>query len=457
MTCKLCEHNIFTFFFRIVRELTPKIAGKSFKWTVEALAALHEGSKAHTITILEKANLATIHAGCVTLMLKDIDLAMKLSNATENYKTTSSVMELESEKDKNENEERRQKELEVLKKKRNPEKEDNPQSAGSGSGIVTLFRPIISDEDGNNLDTVSEEEEVVIRRGQKCQQVESSESEEESFQQTPRKNVRCSKKLTEEQFDFFEANGFTDELITIVADEGWDKVDIENFILMYNFQNGKHVALLIFDRDKTIYGKTGKEDGSMDKRQKSGKNSNKNKENKISKDEGTKNDGKAGKSGTGGKACSSKAQTSKKDGKDSKGKTSKKCETSKESKGGKLGTHGKTSSSEEEMSRKKDGKETKCTASKKGDKSKESKAGESCSGGKKSSSQLGKSRKEAKESEAGKSGKSTSNKDISRKQKVKGKKSRKDDIEEPIVHFGTNEVSDLYREGRGDTSDNFRE
>ena len=62
-----------------------------------------------------------------------------------------------------ENEERQQKELEDLKKKRNPEKEDNGQL--SGSGIVTLFRPIISDED-ESLDTVSEEE-VVIRRGRK--------------------------------------------------------------------------------------------------------------------------------------------------------------------------------------------------------------------------------------------------------------------------------------------------
>ena len=104
--------------------------------------------------------------------------------------------------------------------------------------------------------------------------MESSESEEEMLH-TPRKNVRCSKKLTKEQFDFFEANGFTDELITIVADEGWDKVEIENFVLMYNFQNGKHVALPIFDRDKTIYGKRGKEDGSMGKRQKSGKKSKK--------------------------------------------------------------------------------------------------------------------------------------------------------------------------------------
>ena len=125
--------------------MTPKIAGKSFKWTVEALAALHKGSEARVITILEEANLATIHAGHVTLMWKDIELAMKLSDTTDNYKTTKSVMEVEPEKDKKENEERQQKELEDLKKKRNPEKEDNGQL--SGSGIVTLFRPIISDED----------------------------------------------------------------------------------------------------------------------------------------------------------------------------------------------------------------------------------------------------------------------------------------------------------------------
>ena len=99
--------------------------------------------------------------------------------------------------------------------------------------------------------------------------------------------MRCNKKLTKEQFDFFETNGFTDELITIVADKGWDRVDIENFVLMYNFQNCKCVALPVFDRDKTIYGKRGKEDGSTDKKQNSGKNSN--------KDDGTKNDGKAGK------------------------------------------------------------------------------------------------------------------------------------------------------------------
>ena len=95
--------------------MTPKIAGKSLKWTVEALAALHKGSEARVITILKKANLAAIHAGRVTLMPKDIDLAMKLSNVTENYKTTS-VREVEREKDKNKNEVRRWKQIKVLKK-----------------------------------------------------------------------------------------------------------------------------------------------------------------------------------------------------------------------------------------------------------------------------------------------------------------------------------------------------
>ena len=58
-----------------------------FKWTIPALSALHKGSEARLIMILEKANLAAIHAGHVTLMVKDIQLAMKLSDATEHYKT----------------------------------------------------------------------------------------------------------------------------------------------------------------------------------------------------------------------------------------------------------------------------------------------------------------------------------------------------------------------------------
>ena len=34
-----------------------------YKWTVGALSELHEGSEARMITILEKVNLAAIHAG----------------------------------------------------------------------------------------------------------------------------------------------------------------------------------------------------------------------------------------------------------------------------------------------------------------------------------------------------------------------------------------------------------
>ena len=70
---------------------------------------------------------------------------------------------------------------------------------------------------------------------------------------------------------------------------------------------------------------------------------------------------------------------------------------------------------------------------------------------------MAKSRKEAKESEPGKSGKSRSNKEVSTKQNSKCKKPRKDDMEEPLVHFGRNEVGYMYREERGDNLEIFSE
>ena len=78
---------------------------------------MHEGSEARIITILEKANLAAIHAGCVTLMPKDVELAMKLSDATEHYKTMKSVTEKASPEDEERREESRKKQIELIKKK----------------------------------------------------------------------------------------------------------------------------------------------------------------------------------------------------------------------------------------------------------------------------------------------------------------------------------------------------
>ena len=215
-------------FFRVVREITPKVCGKMFKWTTGALSALHEGSEARLITILEKANLAAIHAGRVTLMVKDIQLAMKLSDATEHYKSTTLVIEVESEQQKKENEKRRKEEIENLRKQQK-------------TGVRN------SDES---------DDEIIIRRSTKRKQVSSLQSSdsESDDQHISMKTVRCSKKLTKDQFDHFEREqSFTDELVTIVMDEGWDTVDIENFVLVYNHTNGKHIALPKFRRIKDTY------------------------------------------------------------------------------------------------------------------------------------------------------------------------------------------------------------
>ena len=39
-----------------------------------ALAALQEASEAHLVLLFERANLAAIHAGCITVMPKDIQV-----------------------------------------------------------------------------------------------------------------------------------------------------------------------------------------------------------------------------------------------------------------------------------------------------------------------------------------------------------------------------------------------
>ena len=82
--------------------MTQELTRKKYRWTVGTLLAAHQGSEAYIITILEKGNLAAIHAGRVTLMLKDIELAMWLADVTQNFKTTKPVTNLESEKEKKE-------------------------------------------------------------------------------------------------------------------------------------------------------------------------------------------------------------------------------------------------------------------------------------------------------------------------------------------------------------------
>ena len=59
-----------------------------------------------------------------------------------------------------------------------------------------------------------------------------------------------SKKLDKSHFEYFTEHRFTDELITIVIDLGWDAIDIENFILLYNHQNNKRVPIPILKKKK---------------------------------------------------------------------------------------------------------------------------------------------------------------------------------------------------------------
>ena len=48
------------------------------RWTMGAVDALHEASEDYLITLLEDANLLAIHAKCVTLQPRDIQLARRI-------------------------------------------------------------------------------------------------------------------------------------------------------------------------------------------------------------------------------------------------------------------------------------------------------------------------------------------------------------------------------------------
>ena len=47
-------------------------------WTVGAVDPLHEASEDYLITLLEDVNLLVIHAQCVTLQPRDIQLAQRI-------------------------------------------------------------------------------------------------------------------------------------------------------------------------------------------------------------------------------------------------------------------------------------------------------------------------------------------------------------------------------------------
>ena len=54
---------------------------------------------------------------------------------------------------------------------------------------------------------------------------------------------KSSKKLTPDQQKVFIKNGFTNALLHAVIKKGWDKKDIENFILVYKHNTGSQVRM----------------------------------------------------------------------------------------------------------------------------------------------------------------------------------------------------------------------
>ena len=54
---------------------------------------------------------------------------------------------------------------------------------------------------------------------------------------------KCAKRLTPDQQKIFIAKGFTPGLLHAVIKKGWDKKDIDNFIMTYNFNTKSEVQI----------------------------------------------------------------------------------------------------------------------------------------------------------------------------------------------------------------------
>lgn len=66
-------------FQRLVREVTESVSDtKDKRWQVAAVAALQEAAEAFLVSMLEDSNICAIHAGRVTIMPKDMQLARRL-------------------------------------------------------------------------------------------------------------------------------------------------------------------------------------------------------------------------------------------------------------------------------------------------------------------------------------------------------------------------------------------
>ena len=64
-------------FLRLVKSILTDLQC-DFRLSLDAVAALQEAAEAHLVRVFEDSNLLAIHAGRVTIMPKDIQLAMRL-------------------------------------------------------------------------------------------------------------------------------------------------------------------------------------------------------------------------------------------------------------------------------------------------------------------------------------------------------------------------------------------
>ncbi|CBK24944.2 uncharacterized protein [Blastocystis hominis] len=65
-------------FARLVKEIAERFTKEQLRWTLTAIEALQCATEAYLVSIFEDANLCTIHAKRVTVMVRDIQLARRI-------------------------------------------------------------------------------------------------------------------------------------------------------------------------------------------------------------------------------------------------------------------------------------------------------------------------------------------------------------------------------------------
>ena len=71
-------------FSRVVRNITQTHYAKPsefIRWTTQAMSALQEAAEAYLTGLFEDAHLCTLHARRATMMVKDIQLARRISGS----------------------------------------------------------------------------------------------------------------------------------------------------------------------------------------------------------------------------------------------------------------------------------------------------------------------------------------------------------------------------------------